>query len=396
MNSTTVPLPAATVFVGADVSERHVDLAFVDEAGRDLRPVLCVTNDPTGLRRLVEVVCQLAAGGRVLVGAESTGVLHKALLRAVHGVADVVELNPKVIARFVELELRGSRSDKTDARSIARYLRTFRPEPTMFADADRADLVRAVRLRRTRVQERSRSLCRLRRQLTELVPGFGARFRKVPRWLVRTLRVASHPDALLSLAEEERGRCGVTRATSQWEAFCELLRAAPRQAWGLLTRTALRQLAGEIALAYADVEELDAGIEAWLREHAPDHVLHSVPGAGPLTVATMLAEVGDVRRFADVDHFIGYCGLYPASKQSGQADWRGRMVRKGNRNLRTQLLLASTTARQHNQPIKAFYARLRNSGKSTRVAGGAAARKFAAQLFAVWRTGRPFDPDHGA
>lgn len=396
MNRVSDVAAGATVFVGVDVSERHLDLAFLDAEGQPARPPARIGNDRDGLAQCVAWVEEMQRDGRVVVGAESTGVLHKALLHAVSAVADVVELNPKAIARFVELELRGSRSDRTDARSIARYLRAFRPEPTVFASEEQAELRRVVRLRRRRVEERSRALSRLRRHLTELIPGFGARFSKVPRWLIRLLCVAPHPGEILSLGEEELARCGATRSPTRWAAFRLLLEGLEPRGWGAPTRVALRQLADEVERAYRDVEELDACVAEWLDEHAPEHILHTAPGAGALTVATMIAEVGDPRRFADVDQFIGYCGLYPTSKQSGQSVAQGRMVRKGNRCLRTQLLLASTSARQFNEPIRAFYHRLVARGKSKRVAGGAAARKFAAQLFAIWRTGRPFDPNHGA
>ncbi|MCB9762260.1 MAG: IS110 family transposase [Alphaproteobacteria bacterium] len=94
-----------------------------------------------------------------------------------------------------------------------------------------------------------------------------------------------------------------------------------------------------------------------------DHVLLTIPGVGELTLAVLLAEAGDPHRFATVDKFIGYCGLYPGSKRSGDGGYSTRMVRKGNRMLRLQILLASTTARQFNAPVRAFYRRKVEQGQ---------------------------------
>ena len=381
---------APEVFVGIDVSEKWLHTAFVDEEGRDLRPATRLSNDPDGYAELRTACEALQERGPVLVGCESTGVAHKPLLRAIDQDFAIVEINPKVTRRFAELELRRSRTDRSDARSIANYLRAFRPKARRLPEAQRAGLARAVRRRRGAVQDRSAARCRLRRHLCELLPGYPRVFRGLPRWVADAVARAPPPEQLLEL---ERTDLDQQVAPDRFEGLQELARQAPRDAWDRLSQVTVRQVALDVVRLYTLVDELDQAIEEWLDEHASDHVLWTVPGCGPMTVATLLAEARDPHRFPDVDHFIGYCGLYPGSKQSGEGKWEGRMVRKGNKTLRTQLLLASTAARTFNPIIRRFYQRLLERGKTKTVAGGAAARKFATQLFAIWRSGEPFDPD---
>ncbi len=383
------------VFVGIDVSSRKFDVAFAKADGSPARPQLTLPNEPSGFASLKAEIGRL--GVRALVGCESTGCYHRALLDAVGDDQDVVELNPLTIKRFVELQLRWSTTDRTDANSIAQYLRTFRPRPQPLTAQVRRELQLAVRQRRRRVEERSRKLLRLRRILTELIPGFGRAFtRATPLWLVAV--VAAFPDAAQlrradAAAIAQLRTAGGGRVQEAAVARLQQLCEASNARWGTMTSILLEDLAQAITDDYRAVARLDVAIEQVVAEHLDEdtfRVLLSIPGAGPLTVATIIAEVGSITRFPTVDHFIGYCGLYPASKHSGEGVRRSRMVRKGNRVLRTQILLASTSARRYNPVVAAFYDKKKAEQKSNKCAGGAAARKFAAILYGVMKSGQEF------
>ncbi|MEM6927169.1 MAG: transposase [Myxococcota bacterium] len=145
------------------------------------------------------------------------------------------------------------------------------------------------------------------------------------------------------------------------QAFLTTTLAEP---WSPVLRSAVGQLVRDLVRAERDLAELERHIGAATEDLEDCRLLRTIPGIGTLTAAVVVAEVGDIRRFPSVDHFIGYCGLYPWSKQSGDGTTTSRMVRKGNRMLRLQLLLASTTARRSNPQVCALYQRLRARGKS--------------------------------
>jgi transposase len=62
--------------------------------------------------------------------------------------------------------------------------------------------------------------------------------------------------------------------------------------------------------------------------------------------------------------------------------------------LRRALYLATLSATQHNPVIKAFYERLRATGKPPKVARCAAARKLLHIAWAVATKDQPFDPHY--
>ena len=72
------------------------------------------------------------------------------------------------------------------------------------------------------------------------------------------------------------------------------------------------------------------------------------------------------------------------------------MTYKGNKFLKTTLLVASAAARQYNPAIAAFYERLRVRKKSKRAAGGAIARKLAEVIYAVLRRRQPWSAEIAA
>lgn len=72
--------------------------------------------------------------------------------------------------------------------------------------------------------------------------------------------------------------------------------------------------------------------------------LRSLPGIGPVLALTILAEGGDLRRFAHHRQFLKYCGLDLAKCQSGQYRGQERLSKRGNARLRFAFWFAATVA----------------------------------------------------
>jgi transposase len=72
--------------------------------------------------------------------------------------------------------------------------------------------------------------------------------------------------------------------------------------------------------------------------------LMTVPGVGPLTALTILAEAGDLRRFAHYRQFLKFCGMNLSTQQSGHFRGISRLSKYGNARLRTAFWMAAKTA----------------------------------------------------
>lgn len=89
------------------------------------------------------------------------------------------------------------------------------------------------------------------------------------------------------------------------------------------------------------IDDLDRQITPIERElrplaHSNDQVrlLMSIPGIAELLGLTLVAEVGDISRFPTARKLVGYSGLTPTIKQSGQSSRTGRISKAGPNTLR--------------------------------------------------------------
>jgi len=88
--------------------------------------------------------------------------------------------------------------------------------------------------------------------------------------------------------------------------------------------------------------------------------LQAIRGIAFLTAVTIVAEVGDLRRFQQARQFMAYTGLVPSEHSSGGSTYRGRITRTGNALLRHVLGEAAHHARH--QPRLSTLLRERQAG----------------------------------
>jgi transposase len=94
------------------------------------------------------------------------------------------------------------------------------------------------------------------------------------------------------------------------------------------------------------------------------HPLLALPGAGPITVARLVAEAGDMRRFRTPDAFAALAGVAPIPASSGQVQ-RMRLNRGGNRQLNRALHVIAVTQARFHPPAKAYVTRrMETDGKT--------------------------------
>lgn len=136
-----------------------------------------------------------------------------------------------------------------------------------------------------------------------------------------------------------------------------------------------------VELLLVTIDEADAHVCALtrqLREHlrgAPEvQLLETIPGVGFLTAATLVAEIGDWRRFARAEKVSAYFGLVPRVRASADVAHYGRITRAGSPHARRALVEAAHVAVRLPGPLRDRYlARARRRGK--KVALVAAARE---------------------
>ena len=105
--------------------------------------------------------------------------------------------------------------------------------------------------------------------------------------------------------------------------------------------------------------------------------LMTIPGVGAITALALVAVIGDVTRFPSPRHLVGYLGLDPRVRQSGEKAARhGHISRAGQAHARGLLIEAAHTAIRTPGPLRAFHARIA-ARRGKQIAICATARKLA-------------------
>jgi transposase len=333
---------------------------------------------------------------------ESTSNMHKRLeqrLRAEKRRAvEVHVINPRSIKHFAKLMLSDKKTDVIDSRLIARYLISIKPKPSPVLPQGFEEFREATRSRRRLVEERTQSKNRLHKLLRYHFPGYQPKIgRSLTKGILTALSAYPSPASILAVSADDlaalpsgpRSRVGAALAGK----LQALAAQAPEPQLGRISAMLIRITAARVLELASIIDEMDRGIDELLSQVFPDQILTTIPGIGAVSAASILAEIGDVTRFADSTAFIGYCGLYPIVWESGEVKRRYRMTFQGNRMLKMTFLVASAAARQYNPTIAVYYERLRRKGKSTKAAGGAIARKLAQVVFAVLSSGKPWSSE---
>ena len=123
--------------------------------------------------------------------------------------------------------------------------------------------------------------------------------------------------------------------------------------------------------------------------------LKTLPGVGPITALTVLAEAGDLRRFAHHRQFLKYCGFDLAKHQSGVQRGRERLSKRGNARLRLAFWTAGQVAvRLRENSFKDKYERYIRADPGNadlkRKALTAVAAKMARVAYGMIKTNQPY------
>jgi transposase len=147
-----------------------------------------------------------------------------------------------------------------------------------------------------------------------------------------------------------------------------------------------------IAILKEEKKRLDEQIRELLNEQkawqTQTEILSSAPGVGPVTTATLLADLPELGKM-DRKKIAALVGVAPMNYDSGRK--RGYRKTKGGRaDVRSVLYMSTLVATRHNPLIHAQYQHLLKRGKEKKVALTACMRKFLTILNAMLRDQQPF------
>jgi len=152
-------------------------------------------------------------------------------------------------------------------------------------------------------------------------------------------------------------------------------------------KSTVRFLDRQIAAVDERIDDEVDGNPTWKQT---DDLLQSVPGVGKKTSRMVMAALPEIGTLSEKEA-ASLAGLAPFANESGKMRGK-RMIRGGRASVRNALYMATLVAIVHNKDIRTFYRRLRDAGKSGKVAVTASMRKLLITLNAVVARGSKWQP----
>ena len=305
-------------WVGIDVSKRSLDVAVLVDREDRLR-VRRFANDAQGWEALVRWVDMAAEDVHFVM--ESTGAYSYGLAAFLADKKWTVSVeNPRFIKHWA-IGLRfQNKTDKADARIIARYAKACAPAPWDLSDP----ILREIHLVLARLGDLDAMILAERNRL-------------------------ENPALIEAIATSIQD--SIRAMEAQRSKLLELLQKHTRERG---------ELAGKVT--------------ALVKE----------PAIGELTAFRVLSHFGwDPNRFQSAQQAAASIGLNPVKRESGTFKGKTCISKRGPRKLRGDLYMATVVAIRHNPRIKAFYLKLTQKGLPKMAALIACSRKLCMILYGI-------------
>lgn len=359
------------IIVGIDVAKDKHDCFITSSTGEVIAHPFTIANSLDGyetlMRRIHEATPNLS---EVRVGLEATGhygynilsFLGKMKLKS-------YVFNPLLIHQRVKGQsLRMTKTDRLDARSIAVMLTTeLNSKPYSLKSYHILELQALCRNRYRLIQQCAKIKQDVSRLVTILFPEIEGLFSNL------------HLKTVQALFKAFPGASYIAKASV--EELTELIRTASKKVYGkqmalcildlaqksigtasLSSSLELQQCIQRIELMTEQIKDIEKGMLEYVEAEKPYCL--SIPGISFKLAASIVAEVGDFRRFETADQLLAFAGLSPTTYESGKyRSSNARMEKRGSRYLRYALMTAARMVVMHTETYGQYFAKKRSEGK---------------------------------
>lgn len=383
------------IYVGIDVASEKHDCCILSEQNKKLES-FSFPNTKAGFALLLRVCKKYADQGQTKIGLESTGIYGDNLCAFLRRNGyEIRTFNPLLIKKSIQATtLRKTKTDKSDASFLASYLARELPDPDPQISYHISELKSLTRARFSVVGACSKAKTQLKALLVQVFPEFHTAFsdvfgvaaiailRKYPT--AKKLSAARKTAVAKILSEASRHRLGEEKAA--------MLIDLAKNSVGCHSETKALEMQyylDQIEWNTAYIRRYEAAIREIMNEI--DSPITTIPGIGLVLGAMILAELGDVTRFATPEKVLAFAGLDPSIYQSGKyTPASGTMVKRGSPQLRWALLMAARSTIVHNPNIAIYYQKKLSEGKHYNVICSHIAKKLVRILYSLLKKNTPY------
>ena len=380
---------------GIDVSKGKSVVSVLRPFGEVVAKPFAIGHTGSELKELADYLKSLDGETRVVM--EHTGRYYEPVARFLHEEGIFVSaVNPKLVKDYGNNTLRKVKTDKADARKIARYGLDNWVELRQHTPMDTIRMQLKTLNRQQSLYSKTKTMMKnnLIALLDQTYPGVNALFESPARedgsqkwvdfatafWHVDCVRNMS----LTAFTERYRKWCkrhgynfSQSRAVEILTDAQDLIAMLPKDA---LTKTMVRQAIDALNAVSKSLEQLRLEMRT-LAAQLPEYpVVMVMRGVGDSLGPQLMAEIGDVNRFAHRGSITAFSGVDPGADQSGTHEAKINPTSKsGPPELRRALFLVMDCllkTQPEDDPMYCFMDEKRAEGKPYLVYMTAGANKF--------------------
>jgi len=330
----------------------------------------------------------------VIVGYESTGpygepMVHYLMEKPVR----VVQVNPMHTKRVKEINDNSPlKTDDKDPRVIADIIKLGRALSIVIPEGDEAYLRRLNNSRERHVRERTALFNQLQQLVFLLFPEFKKVIKdikcKTPLYLLKKYLT---PEAISVLdkhvlgeemSKQSRGKFG--------EHHADRLIHLAKNTVGIREGVAglsldIRHILTQLEILKNLIAEIESEMKIALGGISYSSKLLSIKGLGVVSVAGIIGEIGDFKKFNTQSEIMKLAGLDLYEISSGKMKGRHKISKRGRSLLRKILYYAAIQTIRKNGILHDYYTRLTNRGMKRMMALVAVSRKLLGIIYAIVR-----------
>ena len=293
---------------------------------------------------------------------EATGIYWYTIYCELSKYYEIHLFNPSQVRGFAAVNVRGAKTDKIDAKTIAGMLRFGEAPKICYGDKMKLELKEYCRFRFKLISLMANLKKRLIRNIHLIFSGYDQLFSSIfIKTSIAILNEAPRPSDILEMGEEKLYE--LMRKTSRNHFSPEKARELLEMAKDSISLDFIEEaLLFEVESLLKMIEYIEGQIKkvetrilaAW--ETVKDkHYLQTIPGVSDLMAAMIWAEIGDIENFNHPDQIVAFAGCDPKVKESGNKKVILGPNKRGSRVLRWVLGRAVVQAKMFNPVIERYF-----------------------------------------
>lgn len=385
--------------VGIDVAKNVHEACILNDKGEQIGKYIRIKNCKSSIEKFRERVESTSSELDLIprIGMEATGIYWYTIYCELSKHYEIHLYNPSQVRGFSAVKVRGAKTDKIDAKTIAGMLRFGEAPKICYGDKMRMELKEYCRFHFKLKSKVANLKKRIIRNMHLIFPGYDQMFSSIfTKTSIAILNEAPRPFDMLEMGEEKLYE--LMRKTSRNhyspEKARELLEMAKDSVSPDFIEEALlfevESLLKLIEYIEGQIKEVETRISAAWETVKDKHYLQTITGISDLMAAMIWAELGDVENFQHPDQIVAFAGYDPKVKQSGNKEVISGPNKRGSRLLRWVLGRAVVQAKLFNPVIEKYFMKKMSEGKHYNTALCAAAKKLIRIIWYVEKNKKPF------